>query len=162
MKDETYFEELRSTKTSLLFLGLMILFLGLFARRVEVVGFRTGPIIFLFLAFFFAFYVLNYRTLKIRIDDEMIHLKFGVVRWRTKLDNVASCGLDDSSLLIKYGGAGVHFAFTRGKYRAFYNFLEGPRVLVSFHQKQGWVQELVFSTRNPDQVLDLIRERIKK
>ena len=162
MTDKIYFEELRSTKTSLLFQGLMLLFLGLFAWRVEVVGFRAGPIIFLSLAFFFAFYVLNYRTLKIRIDNEMIYLKFGLVRWRTRLSNVARCGLDDSSLLIKYGGAGVHFAFTKGKYRAFYNFLEGPRVLVSFYQKQGWVQELVFSTRNPDQVLDLIRERIKK
>ena len=162
MINATYFEELRSTRTSLLFQGLMILFLGLFAWRVEVAGFQAGPIIFLSLAIFFAFYVLNYRTLKIRIDAETIHLQFGIVPWRTKLDNVASCGLDDSSVLIKYGGAGVHFAFTRGKYRAFYNFLEGPRILVSFHQRQGWVQELVFSTRNPDQVLDLIQERISK
>ena len=162
MTDELYFEELGSTKTSLLFQGLMILFLGLFAWRVEAVGFRIGPVIFLFLAILFTFYVLNYRTLKIRIDAEMIHLMFGLVRWRTRLDNVAMCGLDDSSILIKYGGAGVHFAFTNGKYRAFYNFLDGPRVLVSFRQKQGWVQELVFSTRNPDQVLDIIRERISK
>ena len=162
MIDEPYFEDLKSTKTSLLFLGLMILFLGLFAWRVEAVGFRFGPIIFLFLATIFAFYVVNYRTLEIRIDHEMILLKFGIVRWRTRLDNVAFCGLDDSSALIRYGGAGVHFAFTNGKYRAFYNFLEGPRVLISFHQKQVWVQELVFSTRRPEQVLDFIIERINR
>ena len=162
MTGEIYAEELRSKKTNLLFQGLMILFLGLFAWRVEAVGFRFGPIIFLFLATIFAFYVVNYRTLEIRIDHEMILLKFGIVRWRTRLDNVAFCGLDDSSALIRYGGAGVHFAFTNGKYRAFYNFLEGPRVLVSFHQKQGLVQELAFSTRNPELVLDLIREQINK
>jgi hypothetical protein len=160
MADKIYSEELRSNKTSLLFFGLMILFLGLFTWQIRRVGLRSGPIIFIFLAIFFAFYVLNYRTLKIKIDDEMILLKFGIVRWRTKLDNVASCGMDDSSLLIKYGGAGVHFAFTKGKYRAFFNFLEGPRVLVSFHQKQGWVQELVLSTTRPDQVLQYIKERI--
>jgi hypothetical protein len=137
-----------------------MLFLVLFAWRLDSVGFRSGPAIFLSMAVFFAFYIVNYRTLVIRIDDEMILLRFGIIRWRTRLDNVAACKLDDSSLFIKYGGAGVHFAFTKGKYRAFYNFLDGYRVLISFHQKQGLVQELVFSTRKPEQVIEYLKERI--
>ena len=162
MADSTYSEELRSSKTGMLFLALMILFLGLFAWRVSLAGFRFGPILFLCLAIFFSFYVINYRTLKIKIDEEIIHLQFGLVHWKTKLENVATWGMDDSSLFIRYGGAGVHFAFSRGKYRAFFNFLEYPRVLISFHQKQGWVQELVFSTRKPDQVLEFIQRRLEK
>jgi hypothetical protein len=159
MLSEPYFEELNSTKTSLLFVGLMTLFSVLFIWRINTVGFRSGPIVYLFLTILFAFYVLNYRILRITVDDESILLEFGIVRWRTKLENVASCGLDDSSFLIRYGGAGVHFAFTQGRYRAFFNFLEYPRVLISFHQKQGLVQELVFSTQNPEQVLEFIQAR---
>lgn len=162
MPENTYYEELSSSKTSLLFLGLMILFLGIFAWRVRVVGFHTGPIICLCIAFLFGFYVLNYRILKITISDEMLELKFGLVRWRILLSNIAAYGLDDSPWIIKYGGAGVHFAFVKGKYRAFFNFLEYSRVLISFHQKQGPVRELVFSTRKPDQVQAYINERIQR
>ena len=54
----------------------------------------------------------------------------------------------------------MHFAMVKGTYRAFFNVLEGPRVIVIFKEKQGPVQALSFSTRQPDRVLDLLNERI--
>jgi len=160
MADQIYQEKIQSSLTTLLFTFLMLVSSALFAWRVMIVGFRAFPIICLVLALFFFFYVLNYRTLRIMITEEEVLLKFGLIRWRTRLENIQACKVDDSPNLIKYGGAGVHFAFVKGEYRAFFNFLEHPRILITFHQKQGLVQGVVFTTRQLEQVLEIINSRI--
>lgn len=160
MEKHIYTEKLRSSITTFLFVDLALIFLLLFGWRVTTVGWKFAPGLFLFLGVFFLFYVFNYRTLRIQISEEALVLKFGLVRWRTSLANIRECALDDPPLWIKYGGAGVHFAMVQGLYRAFFNFLEGPRILVIFKEKQGLVQALSFSTRQPDQVLALLEGRI--
>lgn len=162
MTENLYWEEIKSGKTRNLFIILACLFLALFAWRVSAVGFNFFPGLFLFLGLFFLIYVFNYQTLQIEITDQTLHLKFGLVRWTSDLKNIRACSLDDASALIKYGGAGVHFAFVTGEYRAFYNFLEFPRVLIRFINKRGPVQALVFSTRQPEQVLKIIQTHINQ
>ena len=159
MDDLTYSEKLTSSLTTFLFIDLALIFLLLFGWRLTVVGWKFGTGLFLFLGLFFLFYIFNYRVLKIRITREDLILRFGVVRWRTPLDNIQEAALDESPWWIKYGGAGVHFALVEGIYRAYYNFLEGPRIAVVFKEKQGPVQGLVFSTYRPEQVLELLQER---
>ncbi len=159
MAETIYHEKVQSLKTSLLFLILTLIFAALFAWRVSAVGFRLTPILFLFIGLFFFLYVLNYQTLKITITGEAIFLKFGLIRWRTMLENIQSCELDDSPAIIKYGGAGVHFAFVNRIYRAYFNFLEYPRVVINFINKQGPVQALVFTTRQPERVIEIINSK---
>ncbi len=160
MADQIYQEKVQSLLTSFLFTLLALVFSTLFTWRVTVVGFRAFPIVCLVLALFFFFYILNYQTLRITITEEAVLLKFGLIRWRTSLKNIQTCKMDDSPNLIKYGGAGVHFAFVKGEYRAFFNFLEYPRILITFHHKQGLVQGLVFTTRQPEQVMEIIGSRM--
>ena len=160
---EPYYEEVGSPKTSLLFMFLSAVFSGFFIWRITILGYKENipfSTVLLFFSIFFFLYVLNYWTLKITNTDEILQLNFGLIRWRTDLNNVKAIGLDDSPTLIKYGGAGVHFAFVKGIYRAFFNFLEFPRVLITFREKQGLVQALVFTTRNPDKVIGLIQQRM--
>lgn len=159
MVTEYYNEDVRSFKTTLLFIALANIFLGIFIWRVLAVGFSAFPSICLFFSIFFGLYVLNYRTLKIKITDQTLSLKFGVVRWRISLDNIKISSFDESPVWIKFGGAGVHFAFVNQQYRAFFNFLEYPKVLITFKEKQGPVQGLVFTTKKPDDVLKFIQER---
>ena len=162
MTEYLYRERTQSQKTSLMFLVLMLIFFVLFVRRFSAVGFRAFPIVCLFFALFFLFYVINYRILKVSISKDAVLLKFGLVRWKTALANIQAIRLDDSPLWIKYGGAGVHFEFVNRRYRAFYNFLEYPRVLITFHHKQGPVQDLVFTTRHPQKVIQIIQSRLRK
>ncbi|MCK4801905.1 MAG: pyridoxamine 5'-phosphate oxidase family protein [Anaerolineales bacterium] len=157
-----YQERVQSRITSWLFLVLMLIFFALFAWRFSALGFRVYPVVCLFFALFFLFYLINYRVLRIIISEDAVLLKFGFVRWKTLLANIQAINLDDSPAWIKYGGAGVHFAFVNRRYRAFYNFLEHPRVLITFHHKQGLVQELVFTTRHPQEVIQIIQSRLKK
>ncbi|MCK4489144.1 MAG: hypothetical protein KAU23_02735 [Anaerolineales bacterium] len=160
MADQIYHEKVQSPLTILLFTLLALVFSALFAWRVTVVGFRVFPIVCLVLALFFFSYVLNYQTLRITITEEAVLLKFGLIRWRIRLENIQTCKMDDSPNLIKYGGAGVHFAFVKGDYLAYYNFLEYPRIRITFHHKQGLVQGVVFTTRQPEQVMEIIGSRI--
>jgi hypothetical protein len=155
-----YKEEVSSNKTNLLFLFLMFFFIFLLFVRVSTVGFRGWSIFWFVLTLFFFFYGLNYRTLRIFISEDALHLRFGLVRWKTSLENIQSIQMDDSPFWIKYGGAGVHFAYVNKRYRAFYNFLEFPRVLITFHQKQGPVQELTFTTQAPEKIIQLIQAEI--
>ena len=158
--ENLYSEKIRSFRTTLLFFILSVVCFFLSSWRISVVGFRFYPGLFAFLGLFFLFYVINYLTLEITVDSTHLKLKFGLISWMTPLDNIQEIRLDDSPALIKYGGAGVHFAFVKAIYRAFFNFLEYPRMLVSFVEKQGLAQALVFSTRQPDQVLSVIKSRM--
>lgn len=159
MPNLVYTEKIRSSWTTALFAVLTLMFLTLFAWRYAVVGweFRTG--LFCFVGFLFLFYTINYRVLEIQISSKELNLKFGLVKWTTALDNIDSWQLDDSPWWIKYGGAGVHFAAVRGKYRAYFNFLEYPRVLVTLQEKQGWVRQLCFTTQHPDQIQAQLQKR---
>jgi hypothetical protein len=160
MDEVIYHEELRSNLTTALFVVLAAIFLVLFGWRFTRVGWKFLPGLFLFLGALFLFYVVNYRTLRIELTDEALILKFGLVRWRTEFSNIHSFHLDDPPPWIKYGGAGVHFAQVHGLYRGFFNFLEGPRVLVIFKEKQGRVQALSFSTHHPEKILEILEGRI--
>ena len=159
MKETIYIEEIQSRITSGLFAGLAVLFLALFGWRVSRVGWQFTPGLFLFLGIFFLLYVFNYRTLSISIFDDLLLLQFGLVRWKVPVRNIQSCDRYDPPWWIKYGGAGVHFVLVEGVYQAFFNFLDGPRVLVTFKEKQGWVGALSFTTNRPSQVLDLLGGR---
>jgi len=55
------------------------------------------------------------------------------------LDNVEGCCLDDIPMLMRMGGAGIHFMLIRKRYRASFNFLEHPRVVIAFKKKEGLV-----------------------
>ena len=160
MNETLYSEKLRSSLTTVLFIDLFLIFLFLFGWRFGAVGWKFTPILFLVLCLFFLFYIFNYRTLRIKISQDTLFLRFGLIRWRTELDDIHEVSLDDLPLWIKYGGAGVHFALVKGLYRAFFNFLEGPRILVTFKEKKGLVQALSFSTRQPDEILELLGRRI--
>lgn len=74
------------------------------------------------------------------------------------LANIEECRLDALPALMRYGGAGVHFMGIGGRYRASFNFLEHPRIVIALKRKAGPVRDISFSTRRPDDVLRFIGE----
>lgn len=155
-----YYEELSSKRTQRLFAGLAILFLLLSIWRVKVNGMNGLAVVFLVLSCFFLFYVVNYRTLIVRITPGTLKLTFGIFTWTVPFDNIESCSLDEIPPFMRYGGAGIHFMFIEKRYRASFNFLEYPRVVIAFKRKVGPVRDISFSTRQPEEVLRIIWEAI--
>jgi len=153
-----YYEELSSKRTGWLFLGLTAFFLLLTVWRLKTGGWDGYTVSFLVFACFFLFYSVNYRVLIIRITPEAIKLTFGIFKWTVPFNNIQNCSIDEIPAFMKYGGAGIHFMFIEGRYRASFNFLEYPRVVIAFRNKVGPVQDISFSTRRPEEVLRNIRE----
>jgi len=134
---------------------------GLCAWRILAVRFDGFAGVLCFFACFFAFYTVNYRKLVVDLFSDKLKLQFGVFRWRVPVENIASCRLDNQlSFIERYGGAGIHFMLVGGKYRANFNFLDHPRVAITFKQSKGPVQELSFSTQEPNTILDNINKFI--
>jgi len=158
--DLIYNERVSSNRTEALFLTLTILFFLLLIWRVNAGSLDVLATVFFCLCSLFFFYSVNYRTLIIRLTSESLKLTFGIFTWIVPLNNVEECCLDELPMLMRMGGAGIHFMSIRKRYRASFNFLEHPRVVIAFKRKEGLVRDISFSTRRPDEVLRLIKEAI--
>ena len=155
-----YTESISSNKTEALFLVLMMLSLLLLIWRVTSDGLDILAVAFIFLFIIFLFYSLNYRTLLIHLTTDSLKLTFGIFTWTIPMDNIQEYSLDELPVIMKYGGAGIHFMFVRKRYRASFNFLEYPRIVIAFKRKVGLVRDISFSTRQPGDVIHLIQEII--
>jgi len=155
-----YSEVIDSIKTSALFAGLALALLLLTWRRVRTAGRGMFANVMGFFGCFFSFYALNYRTLVIRLTPQALRLRFGVFSWVTPIENIERAELDELPALMRYGGAGIHFMIVHGRYRASFNFLEYPRVVIGLRQKAGPVQDISFSTRRPELVLKILHEQM--
>ena len=155
MDNPNYDERISSNRTEALFLMLTLLFLLLSVWRINYSWLDFWAGIFLFFFFMFLFYSLNYRTLILRLTPEVLELRFGIFTWTISLDNVEKCFLDKTSLW-RIGGAGIHFSPVHGRYRAMFNFLEYPRVVIELRRKKGLVRDIAFTTRHPEEVLRFI------
>ena len=109
----------------------------------------------------FCFYTLNYRSLIIRLWPQALELRFGIFRWAVPLNQVASYRLDEIPALMRLGGAGIHFMFIQKRYRASWNFLEYPRLVITFKERQGLVRDLSFSTSRPEDLLKLLEATVE-
>jgi Ca2+/Na+ antiporter len=153
-----YSEKVRSKRTEFLFIALTLLFSFLFIWRVEAKSLDILAGIFLFFFIVFLFYSLNYRTLVIHLTSESLKLSFGIFAWTIPLNNVGEIQPDDDlPLLMKYGGAGIHFMFVRKRYRASFNFLEHSRVVIGLKRKAGLVRDVSFSTCQPNEIIRLMQ-----
>lgn len=152
-----YEERISSKRTEALFLSLATLFLTLWLlrKKTRVTG-RVTAIFFILFAFF-VFYALNYRRLRIRLTAHDLELRFGIFSWTIPMDDIEGCHADETSLW-RIGGAGIHLSWFDGRYRAMFNFLEYPRVVVALKEKRGPVRDVAFSTRHPQQVMKRIHE----
>lgn len=95
-----------------------------------------------------------FKTLKIRITMDEIVLSFnGFFRQRIKFDDIEKVEIDDKSC----AGSGLKIGFAKGKLRIIYNVGQ-PRVVVSIRNKR---KAIVFSTNNPEQVIQMIAAKTK-
>ena len=158
MTDNLIYEErVSSSRTEALFTSLTILFLMLLIWQISTASPNILSALFLLLFIVFFFYSVNYRTLIIRLTAESLKLKFGIFTWTIPLDNIGECRHDDLPILMRYGGAGIHFMLIRKRYRASFNFLEHPRVVIALKRKVWIVRDISFSTRRPDDVIQLLQ-----
>jgi hypothetical protein len=153
-----YDEKVVSRRTEILFIVLTILFCLLFTWRIIASSLDLLASVLLFFFCFFLFYSFNYRTLIIRLTSESLTLSFGIFTWTIALNNISEYRLDEGlPALMKYGGAGIHFMSVHTRYRASFNFLEHPRVIIGLKRKAGPVRDISFSTCQPNELIQRIQ-----
>ena len=158
--DMLYKESLSSDKTEALYISLITLFFLIFLWRLISHGLDILAIVSLVFGGMFLFYSVNYRTLNILLTPEHLKLTFGVIAWTLPLESIEDCDLDELPPIKRFGGAGIHFMFVRKRYRASFNFLEYSRVVIALKRKVGPVQDISFSTRYPEDLLRIMRDRV--
>ncbi len=102
-----------------------------------------------------------HRELIIQPGEKTLQLRFGLFSRVISLGNIEDC-LPDKASLWRIGGAGIHFTPLGGRYRAMFNFLEYPRLVIALKVKQGLVRDIAFSTRQAEELMKLILDRISR
>jgi hypothetical protein len=121
-------------------------------------GSRPAPDWFYIIMFVFlsatGVFVTNFRKLTIRFTSQSITVAFGMLKRTMPWGDIVDCSRDESPALA-YSGWGIRIARVKGRWRLVYNVAGYPGVLLSL--RAGRFREFVFSTKNTEQVLDIIR-----
>lgn len=148
-----------------LFTGLTIAFLimYLYQRITGQQGENSVPLWFaitiLSALALFTLFLANLVTLSIRMTEEGAVVGFGIFRVGVRWENVRECRLDRESSFLSAANWGVSMGFVGGRWRRMYNVMGYPRVVMEM--KRGR-KAVVFSTRNPDAVMDVVKGQIGK
>jgi hypothetical protein len=148
----------------LLFVFLTLFFLGMLIDGVVAGHSSSGGVPDWFYAVMCLFFVLmtyvviNFGKLVIKATSRSITVKYGIFKREIPWKNVVDFYLDDAFPLYAYGGYGIRIGRVNGKLRLVYNVLGGERVVLAL--KKGRFNEFVFSTNNPDAVMDVIKRQI--
>jgi len=113
--------------------------------------------VFLGVGIVMLFLALNFGILSIKISPQSVVLRYGIIKNEIKLDDVEDCH-HDSRLGIRYGGWGLRAIRSRGKWVKGYILVRVPKIILSL--KEGKFKEVAISTRNPDKILQIIKEQI--
>jgi hypothetical protein len=112
---------------------------------------------FLGMGLFFLVITINFAFLTITISPLGVSARFGVINHTVPLNNIAESYQDKTSS-VSYGGFGIRFGWVNGKRRLIYNTINTPRVVLQQLREPN--QEFVFSTRQPEKVIQAIKEAL--
>ena len=161
MQPKNFYEEKIFSKRITVILAVLttsLLFVLLYQILVGPIGTRPAPNwFFLFMFLLFLGVMINFSRLTIRMTPGSISVGYGIIKHSILWENVEDSYLDEAST-IRYGGWGIRIAKVKGKWRLVYNVIGGPRIVLSL--KRGRFKEFVFSTKNPEEVIKIAKERI--
>jgi drug/metabolite transporter (DMT)-like permease len=164
--DEIYHEEVPFTFVKYLVFveaAMAVLFLIFFFIQIsgEPIGERPAPdwVYLMLFALFVGIAALVYgiRKMTIGITPQAVNIYFGFFSRTIPFESVVSVSMD-SGPGIKYGGWGVRVFRDKKGWVLAYNTFGRPRVVLGL--RRGRYGRLVFSTRNPDEVISIV-ERYK-
>ncbi len=142
----------------LAFITAVFLFSSYYQLFVEPIGKKPAPDwLFPIMFSLFLGITINFRWLIITITPESVSVGFGIFTKKILYENIDGCNLDDRSN-IRYGGLGIRTAKVEGKWVLVYNVIRCPKVVLSL--KMGRFKEFVFSTKNPEEIIKIVKQQI--
>ena len=134
-----------------------IFFLCLFISQIP------AGLSWLYLGMFLLFLVstaliANFIKLTISVTPESITVAYGRIKYSIPWSRIESAYLD-KNLGIFYGGWGIRMAKVKGEWLLVYNVIGSPRVILKLNG--GRFGQFVFSTKHPDEVLNIVEQQIR-
>lgn len=109
---------------------------------------------------FVTFLLSNFSKLTISANSQSITVRCGMFKKVMRWEDIGGCYMNDVSPFDFYSGWGIRIGRVNGKRRLVYNVLGDKCVVLGL--KNGRFDEFVFSTKNPDAVMDVVMGRIGK
>ena len=134
-------------------LGLAVLGVFVYGQGSDIFSNPTAKWYFLGTGLFVLLAAINFAFLNIRVSYSGTQVRFGLFSHFTPASDIDGSYLDRQSS-VSYGGFGIRFASVNGKRRLVYNVTNAPRVVIKHRENPD--REFVFSTRNPDAVMQAI------
>jgi len=163
METNNIYEEKIFSKWTTGIVGLFtigFLFVLIYQIFVGPIGANPAPNWFFLLMFLlFLGVMINFNMLNIKMTPQFIIVGYGIFKDKIFWENIEDCYLDKTSA-IRYGGWGIRIGRVNKKWRQVYNTPGEPRIVLSL-KKGEFFKEFVFSTKNPEEVMKIIKERIK-
>ena len=165
--DELYREEISITPMKFL-VGFEVLtgvfFLGMALIQVfdQAVVANAPPAFFwLLMAAVFlgtGWLIANFVTYRLTVEPTALNLAFGRFKTAIRYEDIQSFERDLKSGLA-YGGWGYRLAFTKDGWVKAYTIVGKHKIDLKL--KTGRYRHIIFSTDNPDTVMEILRERLK-
>ena len=161
-EEKVRFPLIRGVVVLFAILTIIFLIMYLYQRITGQLGPNSVPLWFAVtilsaLALFTSF-LANLTTLSIKMTEESAFVAFGIFRMRVRWEDVRGCDLDRLSSFVSAANWGVSMGFVGGRWRRMYNVMGYPRV--ELEMKKGR-KSVVFSTKDPDKVIDIIKGLIQ-
>ncbi|MGC9443319.1 MAG: hypothetical protein ACP5E9_00060 [Candidatus Methanospirareceae archaeon] len=135
-------------------------FVSVVIYQVLIGALGTNPApngFYILMALLFFALAITFSTLRITLSPRSIVVRFGRIKRTIPWDLIERCYMDKVTNL-RYGGWGIRIGRVGGKWRLVFTIIGAPRVVLTL--KRGRFKEFVFSTRRPDEMVRIIRQRI--
>jgi len=164
MDMDTLYKESLSSLLLIVVMGIMgaitIMFLVFYIIQATGGGIDDSPSwywLMMFLVFLVVtVFITNFRKLSIAITTSAITVRYGMMKSIILWENIEKCTYDKDSSL-GYGGFGLRISRGHGTWIRAYNLLNRPRIALDL--KAGRSRRIVFSTDNPDQIMEIAKSQ---
>ncbi len=162
MKTDNIYEEKIFSKWITVILAVAavgLLFSLIYQILVGPIGGRSAPNWDYLVGFLLLLGIaINFSTLSIKMTSQVITVGYGIFKNTILWEDIDDCYLDEASA-IRYGGWGIRMGMVGGKWRSVYNIIGEPRIVLSL-KKGRFFKEFVFSTKNLDKAMEIIKQKI--
>ncbi len=155
-----YQERLFSRVTTVILGAALAIVLGLMVRHwltAQAAGPHYWVLLVMFVWLFFG--ILNTAYLKVAISDKGVSIRMGVLLRSVQWEDIVDCYPDEASAAWNSIG-GVKLGSYKGKRRLACTTIGDSRVVLL--RRGSSFPELVFSTRNPQEVIEKVRAGLKR
>jgi hypothetical protein len=154
--DVLYTETIALRWLLIFFMFILIFFVALLLYQSLVIPNEVNPLINIILAIVVIsiLFSANFIILRTKITQKYLSISCGLFKHIIRWEDITSCRLDNS---IEFNGYGIRYGSINGERVQGY-VMGNSKVLISLNK--GKYRNFVFTTRNPEEIIMLIRKQI--